>query len=113
MVGAIDAETLKKELDKLFGGLPQKAGADAGRRRRAEARPAGRRSHYDLPQTTLQLAYPGVARNEPDFFAAYLMNHILGGGDFTSRLFEEVREKRGLAYSVSSQLVNYEHAARW
>ena len=39
------------------------------------------------------------------------MNHILGGGTFTSRLFEEVREKRGLAYSVGSGLVNYDHAA--
>ena len=58
---------------------------------------------YDLPQTTLQFAYPGVDRNKPEFFAAYLMNHILGGGDFSSRLFDEVREKRGLAYSVSSR----------
>ena len=66
---------------------------------------------YDLPQTTLQFAYPGVDRNKPEYFAAYLMNHILGGGDFTSRLFDEVREKRGLAYSVGSQLVNYDHAA--
>ena len=40
------------------------------------------------------------------------MNHILGGGDFTSRLFDEVREKRGLAYSVGSLLVNYDHAVR-
>ena len=40
-----------------------------------------------------------------------LMNHILGGGDFTSRLFNEVREKRGLAYSVGSSLVNYDHAS--
>src|SRR6185295_10391042 len=39
------------------------------------------------------------------------MNHILGGGDFSSRLFNEVREKRGLAYSVGSSLVNYDHAS--
>ena len=46
----------------------------------------------------------------PDFFAAYLMNHILGGGTFTSRLFDEVREKRGLAYSVFSGLSAYHDA---
>jgi zinc protease len=60
---------------------------------------------YTLPQTSLRLAYPGVPRAAPDFFAAYIMNHILGGGTFTSRLFEEVREKRGLAYGVGSSLV--------
>ena len=58
----------------------------------------------------LRLAYPGVARNDPDFFAAVLMNHILGGGTFTSRLFREVREERGLTYGIDSMLVNYEHA---
>ena len=57
---------------------------------------------YDQPQTTIQMAYPGVARNDPEFFAVYLMNHILGGGTFTSRLFDEVREKRGLVYNVDS-----------
>src|SRR5690606_34301511 len=51
-----------------------------------------------------------VSRKDPDFFAAYLVNHILGGG-FTSRLYDEVREKRGLAYSISSDLVQGEHAA--
>ena len=66
---------------------------------------------YDLPQTSLQLAYPGVPRDAPDFFAAYLMNHILGGGTFTSRLFDEVREKRGLAYGVNSSLVTHEYSS--
>jgi zinc protease len=69
------------------------------------------RVDYDLPQTSLQLAYPGVPRDAPDFFAAYLMNHILGGGTFTSRLFDEVREKRGLAYGVDSSLVTHEYSS--
>ena len=54
---------------------------------------------------------PGVARNDPDFFAAYIVNHILGGGSFSSRLYREVREKRGLAYGVSTTLVWLDHAA--
>jgi len=51
-----------------------------------------------------------VKRKSADFFPAVLMNEILGGGTFTSRLFAEVREKRGLAYSVNSSLVNQDHA---
>ena len=110
IVGAIDAETVKQELDELFGDLPEKS----------DLRPVQKvdlklgqevRVDYNLPQTSLQLAYPGVPRDAPDFFAAYLMNHILGGGTFTSRLFDEVREKRGLAYGVDSSLVTHEYSS--
>ena len=51
----------------------------------------------------------GVARKDPDFMAAYLVNHILGGGSFTSRLYDEVREKRGLVYGVSSYCCRSPH----
>lgn len=110
VVGAIDAETLKKKLDELFGDLPEKS----------DLRPVsdvdmklGQQVvvDYELPQTTLRLAYPGVPRDAPDFFAAYLMNHILGGGTFSSRLFDEVREKRGLAYGVGSSLVTSKYSS--
>jgi len=57
------------------------------------------------------MALPGVMRDDDEFFAAYLMNHILGGGSFTSRLYEEIREKRGLAYGAGSFLASYDHAA--
>ncbi|HSA79555.1 MAG TPA: insulinase family protein, partial [Geminicoccaceae bacterium] len=53
------------------------------------------------------------ARSDPDFYAAYVANHILGGGGFTSRLTEEVREKRGLAYSVYSYLYPLDFAPLW
>ena len=49
--------------------------------------------NYDLPQTSIRLAFPGIDRDDPQSIAAYLMNHILGGGDFSSRLYAEVREK--------------------
>ncbi|MBZ9669203.1 M16 family metallopeptidase [Mesorhizobium sp. ES1-3] len=109
VVGAIDAETLKKKLDMVFGDLPQNqalapvADIEPKLAQHVEV-------NYDLPQTSLQLAWPGVKRKSPDFFPAALMNEILGGGTFTSRLFQEVREKRGLAYSVNSSLVNQDHA---
>ena len=53
----------------------------------------------------------GIARHDPDFMAAFIVNHILGGGSFSSRLYKEVREKRGLAYGVFDTLVWLNHAA--
>jgi zinc protease len=109
VVGAIDAESLKKVLDQVFGDLPEKAVLTPV----PDIQPKLDQQvqiNYDLPQTSLQLLYPGVKRNAPDFFAAYLMNQVLGGGTFSSRLFEEVREKRGLAYGATSNLIDREHA---
>ncbi|WP_110747491.1 M16 family metallopeptidase [Phyllobacterium leguminum] len=108
VVGAISPEELAPLLDKVFAGLPEKAELtpipDA-----KLALGATTSINYDLPQTTLALVYPGIARKDPDFFAAHLMNYILGDG-FSSRLYKEVREKRGLAYSVDSSLINRDHA---
>lgn len=103
VVGAIDAETLKRHLDGVFAPLPEKASLrDVPRvvpKLEQELSVA-----YDLPQTSIRLAYPGIERKDPAFFAAYLMNEVLGGGTFSSRLFEEVREKRGLTYGIGSSL---------
>ena len=110
VVGAIDAETLKRKLDAVFGGLPERQKLtpvpDVAPKLGKELQ-----VNYDRPQTSLQLAFPGVPRAAPDFYAAAVMNEILGGGTFTSRLFEEVREKRGLAYSVDSGLMNRRHTS--
>ena len=110
VVGAIDAKTLKAQLDRLFGDLPEKQTlkpvVDIDPKLAQEMQ-----VNYDQPQTSLQMAYPGIKRSAPDFYAAALMNEILGGGTFTSRLFKEVREKRGLAYSVDSGLANRQHAS--
>ncbi|WP_394890200.1 M16 family metallopeptidase [Mesorhizobium sp. AaZ16] len=109
VVGDIDAKTVSKKLDQLFGDLPQKqtlapvADVDPKLGQQVEV-------DYDLPQTSLQLAFPGVKRHAPDFYAAMVMNEILGGAPSTSRLWEEVREKRGLTYGVRSTLVDYEHS---
>ena len=65
----------------------------------------------DVPQAVVAFGGAGIARKDPDFMAAYIVNHILGGGAFSSRLYQEVREKRGLAYSVYDSLVWLNHAA--
>lgn len=60
---------------------------------------------FPTPQSVALFGHAGIERDHPDFFAAYILNHILGGGSFESRLMMEVREKRGLTYGVSTFLV--------
>jgi zinc protease len=110
-VGDIDAATLGKVLDRVFGALP----ASGELRSVPNAAPLeiGRRivSQLAVPQAVIRLGGAGIPRKDPDFMAAYLVNHILGGGSFTSRLYDEVREKRGLAYGVYSYLSNLRHTS--
>jgi zinc protease len=111
VVGAISPEKLGLLIETAFGSLP----AHANVREIPDVTVGGAGHHelvpLDIPQSTLYLAMPGIARKDPDYTPALLVNHILGGGSFTSRLWTEVREKRGLAYSVWSSLSNRHHAA--
>jgi zinc protease len=61
---------------------------------------------WDSPQTVVTFAQPGLPMSDPDYFAAFVADHILGGGGFSSRLMEEIREKRGLTYGVSTGCAN-------
>jgi zinc protease len=111
VVGDIDAEAVKTMLDRVFGALP--AQADLSPVADAVPHGLGRRVvvKLDVPQTVMLFGGPGIARKDPDFMAAYIVNQILGGGSFSSRLFQEVREKRGLVYSVNDSLFWYTHTA--
>lgn len=64
-----------------------------------------------IPQSTVVFGHDGISRDDPDWYAAQVMNYILGGGGFASRLVNEVREKRGLAYSVSTAFNDFTAAA--
>ena len=66
-----------------------------------------KRIPHPATQSHIQLAYPGLRRSDPDYFPLLVGNHILGGGGFISRLMEEVRQQRGLAYSVYSFFAPY------
>ena len=104
VVGDITAQALGPILDQVFGALPA-----AGPRARVTQATIGSAGEtfvvkMDNPQSVVVFGQAGLARNDPDYYAAYIMNHILGGGGFSSRLYQEVREKRGLAYSVYSYL---------
>ncbi len=111
VVGDIDAATLGPLLDRVFGALPAKGQLNT--LPPARIQDVGRRIVVDLdvPQAVLSFGGQGLARKDPDFIPAFVVNHILGGGSFSSRLYSEVREKRGLAYGVSSYLLPLDRAA--
>ncbi|MBV9633220.1 MAG: insulinase family protein [Methylobacteriaceae bacterium] len=111
VVGAIDAAKVARMLDDVFGGLPATGDRDAVPQVNVAGLGSRRVVDLDVPQTTIAFGRTGIARKDPDHIAAYVVNHILGGGVFSARLFKEVREKRGLAYSVYSSLSTYDHAA--
>ena len=111
VVGDVDPATLGKLLDQTFGGLPAKASLVPVPDVAAAKPPQRAFVPLDVPQTVITFGGPGVLRHDPNFMAAYVVNHILGGGGLSSRLYHEVREKRGLAYSVYEALLWMDHSA--
>ena len=110
-VGAIDAQRLAALIDKTFGALPARAALTTIPDIALPTSGFSKIVDVDVPQSTIRFGLPGIQRHDPDYIAAIVVNHILGGGVFSARLFKEVREKRGLAYSVHSQLANHDHAS--
>lgn len=104
VVGDIDAAALGRALDDVFGSLPARGELVAV----PHAGPAGLGKRVDVPldvpQTVITFGGPGIPRGDPDFMTAFVLNFIVGGSTFSSRLYKEVREKRGLAYSVHTSL---------
>ncbi|NJO23182.1 MAG: insulinase family protein [Sphingomonadales bacterium] len=110
VVGDIDAKTLSVMLDRIFGGLP--ATAKLVPVTRTEPKAAHRLKIVDMnvPQSVARFGFPAMARQDKDFMPAFVLNNIVGGG-FASRLYIEVREKRGLAYGVDTTIVPLKHAS--
>ncbi|MFQ5773118.1 MAG: M16 family metallopeptidase [Kiloniellaceae bacterium] len=111
VVGDIAPAALARLLDETFLRLPEKAAPlDV-----PPADPEGEGAlvviERDVPQSVVAFGHEGIMRDDPDYYAAYVVNYILGGGGFASRLYAEVREKRGLAYSVYSYLNPLDRAA--
>lgn len=111
IVGDIDAETAGRKLDEIFGALPAEPQLEPVAEATVTAGPLRRIIDMNIPQTVIRFGQAGIARKDPDFMPAYVVNYILGGGGFSSRLYEEVREKRGLAYSVYTYLYPLDRAA--
>jgi len=109
-VGDIAADELAGLIDRVFGGLP----AGGGEIQIAETKPAENGgvliTRRPVPQSAVTFGQVGPKRDDPDWYAARLVNDVLGGGGFRGRLMREIREKRGLAYAVSTELVSFRHA---
>jgi zinc protease len=104
-VGDITPTQLGQALDQIFGALPATTGL-ADRVAEAKVSTRAQRIHIDRaqPQTVIVMAQPGIKRDDPDWYVAQILDYSFGSGSFAARLMDEVRKKRGLAYSVSSAL---------
>ncbi|WP_185804080.1 M16 family metallopeptidase [Pontivivens nitratireducens] len=108
IVGDVTSDEASEMVDRVMVGLPT---SDTALPQNAADQLRGGVHTIDLPggQSRALFGHAGIERDDPDFMAAYVMNHILGGGGFTSRLTEEVREKRGLTYGISTFLTSLDH----
>jgi zinc protease len=109
-VGDIDGPELARQLDKAFGSLPQGTAPPPLPDWTPTSKPRFVTVERAVPQSSILIAMPGIPRDDPDWYPYLVMSNILGGGQ-QSRLFTEVREKRGLAYSVSAGIRTYRKAA--
>src|SRR5690554_2788191 len=104
LVGAIDRSQAERIAQRLADALPTGAAADIT----VEPQPitsSHRHIEFNGQQTHVLVGQHGISRKDPDYAALYVGNQILGGSGFGSRLMEEIRESRGLSYSVSSSLI--------
>lgn len=110
ITGDITEEEIKTLLDETFASLNTKAGS----RKISDItlQNQGKTFIYDqsIPQTMIEILLPSFGHTDPDYYALQVMNYILGGGGFGSRLMDEVREKRGLTYGIYSSLQDFRHA---
>ncbi|OYX44739.1 MAG: peptidase M16 [Rhodobacterales bacterium 32-67-9] len=111
-VGDITEAELGALLDDLLGGLPA-TGAPMPEPVEVALTGGVTVVDYASPQSVVAFGHAGIKRDDPDFFAAYVLNQILGGPGFAARLMDEVREKRGLTYGISTYLVPMDLAETW
>lgn len=109
-VGDISPETLGALLDELLGELPQASEAELPGNAGWSIAPGVDVVEFDTPQSVVIFGHEGIPRDDPDFFTAYLLNEVFGGGGFESRLMDEVRVKRGLTYGIGTYLAPREFA---
>jgi zinc protease len=111
VVGDIDANTLAGMLDQIFGGLPAKAKLTPVAQVIPKATEKLKVVEMAVPQSVARFGLPAMPRKDKDFLPAFVLNQIVGGGVMSSRLWEEVREKRGLAYSVYTSVQPFKHTS--
>lgn len=109
VVGDITPAQLSALLDQTFADLPAKTDLAAIPDAKAPDKGSLKIVKKQIPQSVVNLGEQGIKRDDPDWYNAYVMNYILGGGSFSSRLMTEVRVKRGLAYGAYTALEPSEH----
>ena len=102
IVGDLDRKAAEQLAKQVIGQLPAGERAPAVAPVPVLTKAQEQRVYHPATQTHVLMGAPGMHRGDPDYFPLYVGNHVLGGGGLVSRLFEEVREKRGLSYGVSS-----------
>jgi zinc protease len=107
--GDITADELGLLLDDLLGDLPA-SGTPLPRPATTTFTAGVTVVPYPGPQAVILFGHGGIPRDDPDFFAATILNEVLGGGRFGARLMTEVREKRGLTYGIGTYLADYDQA---
>ncbi|HEV2676477.1 MAG TPA: pitrilysin family protein [Aliidongia sp.] len=112
VVGDLTPNELKALLDRTFGSLPATSTEPVVA---ADASPAAGGSlllvKKPVPQSIVLFGQPGLVIADKDYYTFLVVNNVLGGGTFSTRLEHAVREERGLAYSIGTGLANYDHAA--
>lgn len=111
--GDIDAKELGLLIDKVLGGLPEQGSAPLPQPATLGLKGGVTVIDWDSPQTVVNFAQPGLPMSDPDYFAAFVADHILGGGGFSARLMDQIREKRGLTYGVGTSLSNGLYGQTW
>ena len=102
-VSRADAEAIAQRLTARLPGLP--AGRTPAPDVVMKIQATERRISHPASQSHILVGAPGMSRTDPDYYPLYVGNYILGGGGFVSRLMDEIREKKGLAYSVYSYFI--------
>ncbi len=108
--GDMNADEAMAMVDKIFADLPDTKQQNDMADVTPPSTPLKKGFLMDSPQSTVQMVWPGIAMNDPDYHAMRVMNHILGGGGFSSYLMEDIREQRGLTYGIYSQPVTMDYA---
>lgn len=111
--GDITPEELGILVDTVLGGLPEQGTAPLPEPAELHLTGGVTVIDWDSPQTVVSFAGPGLPVDDPDYFAAFVADHILGGGGFSSRLMTEIREKRGLTYGVGTGLATGLYGQTW
>lgn len=110
VTGDITPEDVSAQVDRVFSTLPEKAPASETKDTDIMNQGKVYLFEQNIPQTLIEVVLPGFGREDPDYFALQILNHVYGGGGFGSRLMDDIREKRGLTYGIYSNVATFRHS---